>query len=66
MVKMLPVDWNGKNFKIKLIVAANKIKFSMLFPLKNLKFFKIKITSNNAIVNVIKRPTIPVSVKISK
>ena len=51
---------------IRVYMVNNKIKFSILFPLKNLKFFKIKIINNDAIINVIKSPTIPVSVKISK
>ena len=66
MEKILPVLLSGKTAKIKLIVAANKITFSILFSLKSFKFFKIKTTNNNAIINVIKRPTTPVSVKISK
>ena len=65
-MKTLPVLLIGKTSKIKLIVAANKIKFSILFPLKNFKFFKIKTINNDAIINVIKSPTMPVSVKISK
>ena len=66
MEKILPVLLIGKTAKNKLIVAANKIKFSILFSLKSFKFFKIKTTNNNAIINVTKIPTIPVSVKISK
>ena len=49
-----------------LLEVSNKINFSILFSLRNLKFFKIKIINNDAIINVIKSPTIPVSVKISK
>ena len=56
----------GNVSEIILIVIANKIKFSILFSRKKLEFLKIKITNNNPIIDVIKSPTIPVSVKISK
>ena len=66
VVKILPVLLRGKVSKIKLITVANKIKFPMPLPLKNLKFLMIKTTKIKAIVHTNKNPAIPVSVKISK
>ena len=66
VVKTLPEVLRGNNSKIKVIAAANIKKCSILFPLNTIKFLKIKITKNNAIINTINNPMIPVSVKISK
>ena len=66
VVKTLPVVLKGNNSKIKVIAAANIKKCSILFPLNTFKFLKIKITKNNAIIDTMSNPTIPVSVKISK
>ena len=60
MEKILPVVLIGKTAKTKLIVAANKITFSILFSLKSFKFFKIKTTNIDEIINVTKSPTTPV------
>ena len=59
-------SFKGKSFEEYILLSAAISLFMELFPLKSLKFFKIKTINNNAIINVIKRPTIPVSVKISK
>ena len=64
--KKLPVLLNGNISIIILIIDEYKIKSSIVSILKNLKFFKIKNTKNNKIVNNDKIPIIPVSVKISK
>ena len=52
---MLPVLLMGNTSINKLVMAANKIKFSFLFPRKNLKFLKIKITNNNPSIDAIKK-----------
>ena len=65
-MKILPVLFKGNASVIKLTVPEVKIKFSKFFILKNLKFFKIKDTNKNPSAVIIKIPTIPVSIKISK
>ena len=64
--KILPVLLMGNTSKNKLIVEANNKKLSVVLPFNSLKFLKIKIMNKDAIISVIKIPTIPVSVKISK
>lgn len=66
VVKILPVFLKGNTSIIKLIIEADKIKFSILLPLINLKFLKIKIKNINANVPAHNKPTIPDSTKISK
>ena len=64
--KILPVLLMGNTSKNKLIVEANNKKLSVVLPFNSLKFLKMKIMNKDAIISVIKIPTIPVSVKISK
>ena len=63
---MLPVVLIGNISKNKLIQHARMKKFSILPPFKNLKFLKTKVRNKKAIIDIIKNPTIPVSVNICK
>ena len=44
---------------MKLIVAANKIKFSILLSFKNLKFLMTKTRNRKPTTNTVKNPIIP-------
>ncbi len=66
VVKTLPVLLIGNASKIKLIVAANKNKFSKVLSFKNLNLFIIKKANKNPIISMTENPKIPASVKISR
>ena len=63
---MLPVVLKGNISKNKLIEHARMKKFSIFPPFKNFKFLKTKAKNKKEIINIIKNPTIPVSVNICK
>ena len=63
---MLPEFLNGNISRNRLITHDKIKKFSILLPFKNLKFLKTKAKNKKAIIDIIKNPTIPISVKICK